>query len=191
MAVLRRVNNWTRQPLRGCSARCLPCRLRHRRADRPWDRCRVGYRRPLELPRPAIGGCRGRSRRRRQPQDHREREASVRRAVRLVAGAQHLPEDRPRSRLSSCPGSPVLELPNAGAVRESEASRHPHRRRRPGRGRGLRRDELQAASAGAALLPDAVRDDALQPAACDGAAGLSGLPVLPGPSSGRRDDLGQ
>ena len=65
------------------------------------------------------------------------------------------------------------ELPHRRAVRRGEAAGHPDRRSRPGRSRGLRRHAVPAAAAGAALLPDAVRREALQPDPGDRAARVS------------------
>ena len=55
------------------------------------------------------------------------------------------------------------ELPHRRPVRPGQAAGHPDRRGRPGRGGAVRRHALPAAAAGAALLPDAVHREALQP----------------------------
>ena len=80
------------------------------------------------------------------------------------------------------------ELPHRRALRRREAAGHPDRRGRPGRGRRVRRDALPAAAAGAALLPDAVRREALQPHPGDRAARVSRLAAVPRAGAGRRHD---
>ena len=71
---------------------------------------------------------------------------------------------------------------------QSQAARHPDRRRRAGRGRRVRRHALPAPATGAALLPDPVRRQALQPDPCDGTARIPRLAAVPGSRSGRRHD---
>ena len=97
-------------------------------------------------------------------------------------------EARAAARLSPRPGSAGPELPHAGEVRQRQAARRPDRRRRPGGGRAVRRQRLPAAGAGAAVLPDAVRREALQPHPSDRPARVPRLAVLPGPRAGGRDD---
>ena len=79
-----------------------------------------------------------------------------------------------------------LNVHTAARYVRRQAAGHPDRRRRPGRGRGLRRHALPAAAAGAALLPDAVRREALQPDSRHRAARVPRLAVLPGARPGRR-----
>ena len=107
------------------------------------------------------------------PEDARERQAAVRGAVRLGAGAQHLPEDRAGSRVAGGAWPARAERLHRRALRQCEAAGRPDRRGRPGRGRAVRRVGLSAPAAGAAVLPDAVRREALQPHPGDGAAGVS------------------
>ena len=56
-----------------------------------------------------------------------------------------------------------LNFHTAAPLLASEAARRSNRRGRPSRGRGVRRLAVPAAASGAALLPDAVRREALQP----------------------------
>ena len=166
----------------------LPDPLRRRRAHRPGDWCRVGHRRPPELPRPAIGGCRGRSRRGRQPKTI---ENAKRQFVELYGSSLVLNTYLKIALV-------LVSLLALGLLFLNFRTQAQYANLKPlviridevGRAEAVAYDatQLQAASAGAALLPDAVRDDAFQPAACHRATGLSGLAVLPGtrPSPTRR-----
>src|ERR687891_2588557 len=109
------------------------------------------------------GGGRGRGGGRYQPEDDGKREAPVRGAVRLCAGDEHVSQDRARSRLPGGPRTAWSELPHRREILTGEAARRANRRGRPSRGRRIRRFALSAATSGAAVLPDAVRREALQP----------------------------
>ena len=74
----------------------------------------------------------------------------------------------------------VLNFRTPGRYR-TEAAGGPDRRGRPRGGRAVRRAELSAAGAGAALLPDPVRGEALQPHPGDRPARISRFAVLPRP----------
>ena len=127
-------------------------------------------------------------RRRSESQDARERQAAVRGGVRLCAGAEHLPEDRAGSGVAGRARADRAERLHGRDVLRRQAAGRPDRRRRPGRGRRLRRVAVPAPAARAALLPDAVRREALRPHPRDRAARVSGLAAVPGAGAGGRHD---
>jgi hypothetical protein len=73
-------------------------------------------------------------------------------------------------------------------VGQRQAVGHSHRFCWPGGGGGVRRHDLQASGARAAVLPDAIRGAPLQPVAGDDSPRLSRLFVLPRPCARRRDN---